>query len=203
VSNPIRYDSLLVRELAAELHGALAGTRLQAAILDRERLRLTLLTLPARRQPIAPPSLLWQLHPAAGHITAAHGAGGDAGRIPLRARSPIVAVSAPADERIIIMELAAGQAPPGAARRIIIELVANQWNVIATGADGRIVSVLRERATHGRELRTGALYAPPRRSARSGTRAPLTYTEWQDAVGPCRPEPGSVRCRAWWRGPGR
>jgi predicted ribosome quality control (RQC) complex YloA/Tae2 family protein len=187
VSNPIRYDSLLVRELAAELHGRLAGARLQAAILDRDRLRLTLVTLPARREQVAPPSLLWQLHPAAGHITAAHGASGEAGRIPLRARTPIVAVSAPPDERIIIVELAAGKAPPGAARRIMIELVTNQWNVVATGADDRIVSVLRERVTHGRELRTGALYAPPGRSARAGTHVPLKYAEWLATVGAVPP----------------
>jgi predicted ribosome quality control (RQC) complex YloA/Tae2 family protein len=49
VSNAIRYDSLLVRELARELHNVLAGARLEGLFLDRERLRLTLRTKPASR----------------------------------------------------------------------------------------------------------------------------------------------------------
>jgi hypothetical protein len=71
VSNAIRYDSLLVRELARELDRALAGARLVDVILDRQRLRCTLVTAAPRRDQAPPPSLLWQLHPGAGHVTAA------------------------------------------------------------------------------------------------------------------------------------
>jgi predicted ribosome quality control (RQC) complex YloA/Tae2 family protein len=181
VSNTIRYDSLLVRELARELHDALAGARLQAAFLDREQLRLTLLTAPARRDRVAPPSLLWQMHPASGHLTAAPGSGA-AGRLPLPPRVPIRSVSAPPDERIITIELAAAATPTGTARTIIIELVTGQWNVIATGADHRIIAVLRERATKQRVLRAGVAYVPPRPSGRAGAQEPLPRDLWNGTL---------------------
>ena len=49
MSNALRYDALLVRDLAAELNTTLAGARLDAAFLDREQLRVTLQTRAARR----------------------------------------------------------------------------------------------------------------------------------------------------------
>lgn len=188
VSNTIRYDSLLVRELARELDAALAGARLIALWLDRERLRLTLQAAPARRSDAEPPSLIWQLHPEAGHITpagaAASAARADAqgARVPQRPRAPITRVSAPPDERILTIDVDAGDAPAGAARRVIVELVTNQWNVIVTGADDRIVSVLRERETRERVLRNGAVYVPPRPSGRAGVHAALTKEEWRDSL---------------------
>jgi predicted ribosome quality control (RQC) complex YloA/Tae2 family protein len=192
VSNAIRYDSLLVRELARELNGLLAGARLEAALLDRQRLRFTLLTSAARRGRDEPPSLLWQLHPTAGHLTAAPVQDAAAGRsearpVPTQGRSPIARVHAPPDERLLILELQPATAPAGMARRIIIELITNQWNVVATGADGRVVAVLRERETQTRVLRTGMDYVAPRASARTGAGRPLTVDEWQAALLPVPP----------------
>jgi predicted ribosome quality control (RQC) complex YloA/Tae2 family protein len=186
VSNAIRYDSLLVRELACELDGALAGARLHDVLLDRERLRCTLVTGTARRADAAPPSLLWQLHPMSGHLTPAPADAGGA-RVPLRPRSPITAVTAPPDDRIIVLELAPGDAAAGLARRIIIELVTNQWNVVAVGADERIIAVLRERTTRERTLRAGVPYVPPPPTARPGARAPLALDEWRSLLGPVAP----------------
>jgi predicted ribosome quality control (RQC) complex YloA/Tae2 family protein len=177
VSNTIRYDSLLVRELARELGAALVGARLEGAWLDRERLRLTLQVAAARRSERDPPSLLWQLHPTAGHLTTTTEAGTGA-RLQHRPRAPIAGVHAPPDERILGIALEDDAGPAGFAHRIIVELVANQWNVIAVGADGRITAVLRTRETAERTLRPGVQYEPPRSSGRAGTQDPLSLEAW-------------------------
>src|SRR5215212_10508785 len=43
VSNAIRYDALLTRDLAAELHVRLRGARVDAILFDRALLRVALL----------------------------------------------------------------------------------------------------------------------------------------------------------------
>jgi predicted ribosome quality control (RQC) complex YloA/Tae2 family protein len=177
VSNAIRYDSLLVRELARELHNVLAGARLEGLFLDRERLRLTLRTKPASRGAGAAPSLLWQLHPESGHLTAAP-PGDAAGRVQLRALTRIRSVRAPRDERIVIIDLEPGAGAAGTPQRIVIELITNQWNALAVAADGRIVAALRERIIRGRELRTGAAWTLPRPSGRRGVAERLSLEEW-------------------------
>jgi predicted ribosome quality control (RQC) complex YloA/Tae2 family protein len=177
VSNAIRYDSLLVRELARELHHTLVGTRVEGVWLDRERLRFTLTTRPRRRGEDAP-SLLWQLHPSSGHLTPAQGHGSGA-RVQLATPSFIRRVTAPPDERVIMLELqVAADAPAGMPRQVIIELVTNQWNALAVAADGRITAVLRERQTRDRTLKPGAAYVPPRPSDRAGADGPLSADVW-------------------------
>ena len=177
MSNAIRYDALLVRDLAAELNAALAGARLDAAFLDRAALNVALRTRAGRRGAPQPPSLLWQLHPSSGRLLTGT-ADTTGGRVQLRAPSPIVRVHAPPDERILFIELDAGDAPGGVARRIIIELITNQWNALATGAEDRIIAVLRERVTRERELRAGVRYVAPPASARPGAQTPLPLAEW-------------------------
>jgi predicted ribosome quality control (RQC) complex YloA/Tae2 family protein len=186
VSNTIRYDTLLVRELARELDAGLAGQRLEAAFFDRERLRLTLHTRAPRRTAAQPPSLLWHLHPGSGHITPAP-VGAGSGRLQLQ--SPrITGVCAPPDERILIIDLQS-HAEGGASQpaRIVVELLTNQWNALAVGADGRILVALRERATRERVLRPGEAYTLPRPSGRPGADAPLTLPEWTERLGPVAP----------------
>ena len=186
MSNAIRYDALLVRDLADELHRTLTGIRLDAAILDRETLRVTLRTRTPRRRAEATPSLLWQLHPGSGHLTTAADSR-QPGGVQLGTSTTIGRIHAPPDERMICIDLDAGDAPAGAARRIIIELVTNQWNAVAVGADGRITAVLRERTSHGRTLRAGAVYEPPGRSARVGASEPIASTRWHETLGAAVP----------------
>lgn len=176
MSNTIRYDSLLVRALAAELNRDWTGRRLDAAFLERDTLHVTLRTRPRRRGGEAP-SLLWQLHPLAGHITSAR-AEPASGQVQLGAPATIREVSAPPDERVLQFVLDTGAAPPGHAHRIIIELITNQWNAVAVGADGRIVAVLRERQTKERALRAGIPYALPRSFGRQGASAPMQLDLW-------------------------
>jgi predicted ribosome quality control (RQC) complex YloA/Tae2 family protein len=186
VSNALRYDSLLVRELARELNDALGGARLDAVLFDRDRLVVTVLPAPTRRGETPKPSLLWQLHPGSGHLTPA-AAAETGGRVPLRRRSVVTSVTAPPDERLLVLDLDAGDAPAGFARRIIIELMPNQWNAVATGLDGRVVAVLRERETRGRVLRAGVAYAAPGRSARAGALTAPGRDEWLAALAPVPP----------------
>jgi predicted ribosome quality control (RQC) complex YloA/Tae2 family protein len=185
VSNAIRYDALLVRELARELDVTLTGARVDALFFDRERLRLTIRTRSARRDAAPPPSLLWQLHPSAGHLTnAPDGAG--AGRAQLPAGARIAAVTAPPDERLLFIDIAGDEAAAGAVRRIVVELMSNQWNAVATGTDGRIVALLRERQTAGRVLRAGVEWTPPARSGRAGANG-MGMDEWLDLLAPVPP----------------
>ena len=186
MSNAIRYDALLVRDLADELHATLRGARLDAVLLDREALRITLLTRARRRDAPPTPSLLWQLHPTSGHLTTIPRRTVRGG-VQLGASTIISRVHAPPDERIILIDLDAGDAPPGAARRIVIELVTNQWNALALGADHRITGILRERETRGRVLRAGAPYELPARSARTGATTPIEAAEWHDGLGAIPP----------------
>ncbi|HSJ25180.1 MAG TPA: NFACT RNA binding domain-containing protein [Longimicrobiales bacterium] len=184
MSNAIRYDSLLVRELARALNDAFAGARLDGIWLDRDRLRLTLLTRPRRRGAPAP-SLLWQLHPNSGHLTAAPGDPAGA-RVQLAERTVIRSVAAPPDERIIVFELDA-EASAGMPRRLVVELITNQWNAVVVGGDGRIAAVLRERQARERTLKPGAAWTAPRPSGRPGAIAPLSLESWQKALGPVAP----------------
>jgi predicted ribosome quality control (RQC) complex YloA/Tae2 family protein len=187
VSNAIRYDALLVRDLAAELHRTLAGARLEGVFLDRDTLRLTLRTRAPRRRQADPPSLLWQLHPEAGHLSVSEPAGTLPGSVQLGTPTTITRIHAPPDERIIFIDLTVRDAPAGAARCLAIELVTNQWNAIAVGAERRITAVLRERETRGRILRAGSVYEPPGRAPRAGASEPLSPAEWHGALGIAAP----------------
>lgn len=187
MSNAIRYDTLLVRELARELDERLRGAWLDAVYFDRPRLRVTLQTRAASRDLPRTPALLWRLHPGAGHLAQAPPRSG-AGRLPLPSRR-IAGVHAPADERLLEFRLEAGDDDaPGAPDRIVIELQTNQWNAIAVAPDGRIAAVLRERDTRGRALRPGYAYTYPEPSARAGADVPLTLEDWQELLGPMPPE---------------
>jgi predicted ribosome quality control (RQC) complex YloA/Tae2 family protein len=187
VSNAIHYDALLVRDLAAELDSMLAGCRLDAACLDRDALTLSVHTRAARRSEPDPPSLLWKLHPGQGGITETTRRPAPRGRVQLGAPTFIRAVTAPADERILVFELHTPAETPGVARSVIVELVTNQWNAIAVTADGRIAAVVRERRTGQRELRAGVPYAPPGRSERTGAEGPISAADWNAALGSTPP----------------
>jgi predicted ribosome quality control (RQC) complex YloA/Tae2 family protein len=192
VSNALRYDALLTRDLAAELHTRLRGTRVDAILFDRARLHVALL-LHGTRSDAARASLLWQLQPRAGHLTTLVATAASGSNVALRAGSTIARVTAPPDERIIEFELEAGTAAVGATRRLLIELVTNQWNALAIGADGRIVAALRERTTRVRTLRAGEAYLGPPASRRAWQQSRPDAAEWARVLGA---EPPGYRIRA-------
>jgi predicted ribosome quality control (RQC) complex YloA/Tae2 family protein len=194
VSNPIRYDPLLVRALAAELHRTLAGRaahplprfdsdRSATLFLDRgEALRL-------------------DLHPRRGWVRIVpRPAGTDA----LHADARIVRVAAPPDERLLRIHLAEGSRFRGARRTLVVELHTNQWNaLLVDDAGGRIVSVLQARDAGARALHTGAAYHPPPpagRIAPDPVRREEIRALWMDvlsAAAPERRQVEAVRRFAW------
>ncbi len=187
MSNGIRYDSLLVRYLAAELEERLRGRVFRALRLDSASRAAALVFRRA--------VLHWDLDPAGGVVRWAERerAAAAEGTLVLEpARGTAVArVTAPLDERLLRIELVppGGEDGAGVGRRaaslscIVVELLTNQWNAIALGADGRILAVLRPREAHGRVLRPGATYVAPRPSTRAGASGPLGRSEWRALLG--------------------
>ena len=187
MSNPLRYDPLLVRALSAELRTALRGRSARPHPLFARDLSCT---LPLDRGE----ALRFDLHPRRGWIRlsakvreceSAKGGDDDAD---LSAR--ILRVSAPPDERLLRIDLHDGTRFRGGRRSLVVELHTNQWNALLVDADSRrIVSVLRARDAGGRTLRPGAVYrppAPPRRILPNRPRDEL-WSAWTAALAPLPP----------------
>ncbi len=150
MSKPIRYDSLLVRDLAAELNTALAGEPLHAVRFDREARLLELETTHGWH---------WMLHPTQGTLMRVPRSRLD-GNVLLPRRARIERVAAAPDERILELVVSGEDdgTHGGVARRLVIELLTNQWNAIALAAEDRITHVLHPRTTGARRLQTGDVY---------------------------------------------
>lgn len=191
MSNAIRYDALLVRALAAELDESLAGSRVEGVRLDPDGL-VAGVELEAR-------TLVLELHPERGWIRlAAAPPVGEEVRLPRRAE--LVRVEAPPDERLLVLRLTGAGAHEGRTHRVLVELMTNQWNVLALDGRGRIIRALRERVAGGRPLRPGARWRPPEASGREGVDAPLDPVRWRELLGALPPRErarGLVRRVAW------
>lgn len=184
VSKPILYDSLLVHYLARELHERLVGRRLRGVRLDSDARRFTL-ELDEER-------LVWELHPTRGWlrtIREAPGADGPdasegwSGRsVRTQRRARIRSVAAALDERIMEIEIDAGG--PDRASRFVIELMTNQWNVLALNPSRTIISVLWPRDAGGRVLRSGVGYEPPGGfEPREGLERPVSADRFEALLG--------------------
>jgi predicted ribosome quality control (RQC) complex YloA/Tae2 family protein len=160
----LRFDTLLVRALARSLHERWSNVRLTAVGLDPEG-RSALLESKER-------TLLLDLHPARGFIVEA-----TPRPLPVRVKvgQRVAAVSAPPDERILRFAISGGG-------EVVVELLANQWNALLVGRDGRIAAVLRPGRGGGRELRKGQLYRPPPPTERLWAAAPPSLEEWLGAL---------------------
>ena len=121
VSNRIRWDSLLVRYLARELDDAFARARVDALLFHPEARVAALVTERG--------SLVLELHPERGWLRRADAA--PAGEEVRLARQPrVLGVQAPADERVLHIALGGSGAAEGRARRLVVELMGNQWNAL-------------------------------------------------------------------------
>jgi len=178
MSNPVRYDTILVHYLARELEQALSGERVELLRLAPAERRAALET--------GRGALVLDLHPTRGWIHP--GAAPPAAEL-VRAprRSAVAAVTTPADERLIEIRLEGGRGGAGRMTVIVIELLANQWNVVALDATGRIVGVLWRRRAGTRELRPGAEYSRPVAAERAGVEAPIGVEEWRQCLGEVAP----------------
>jgi hypothetical protein len=211
VSNAIRYDALLVHYLAAELHDRLRARRLRGVRLDPDAHRFTL-ELDTER-------MVWELHPTRGWIRVVPTPAGEAGqeavegwggrRVRTQRRPRVRRVLAPPDERVLEIEIDAGG--PDRASRFVVELMTNQWNVLALAPDRTIIATLRSREAGGRILRPGAAYVLPGRAhvgdpvaagalSREGADEPVPLDRWQEILGEVAPPERAralVRALAW------
>jgi predicted ribosome quality control (RQC) complex YloA/Tae2 family protein len=183
VSNPIRYDPLLVRAVSAELRAALQGRSAQPQpVFDRD-LSCTLAVEGGR-------VLRFDLHPRRGWITLGGTKVREYESTKARDDDPdlsarVLRVSAPADERLLRIDLHEGGRFRGGKRSLVVELHTNQWNVLLIDSeDRRIVSALRARDAGGRSLKPGAFYQPPAPTRRILPDRPrdVLWTAWIDAL---------------------
>lgn len=194
MSNPIRYDPVLVRALARELDARLRGRSARPSLVFAPDLSAT---LPLE----GGEALRFDLHPSRGWARIVpfapdeNAPGADA---------RVTGVSAPPDERVLYLDLFDPTAFGSSRRRIVVELHTNQWNALVTdAADGRIHFVLRGREAGARALRIGAVYRPPPPSGRHGAEPEEredAWDVWRTVLGRVPPaeRPGAlVRNFAW------
>lgn len=176
VSKPIRYDSLLVRDLAAELNEALARQQLFAVRVERDARLLELETAGANWR--------WALHPLHGELLRAPRLRLD-GNVLLPRRARVEGVVSLPDERILAISVTGDDdgTHGGTAQRILVELLTNQWNALALAAGDRITQVLHPRVSRTRKLESGEIYAAPEPTGRAGIDAPVAADEWREIVG--------------------
>jgi hypothetical protein len=149
VSNPIRYDSLLVHYLAEALRARLSGRACRALPL---RLSEHAAALPLE----GGEAILFDLHPARGSVRVVPWPGVADGP-----DAELVGFHAPEDERRLELRARGGARFRPVERTLIAELHTHHWNLLVTDAEGRIVFAMRARAAGGRALQTGAPYRPP------------------------------------------
>jgi predicted ribosome quality control (RQC) complex YloA/Tae2 family protein len=179
VSNGIRFDALLVRDLAAELNSLLAGRPLRALLFDRVTRRVEL-----RLDEF---DLHWLLHLEQGAVVRTAPARWK-GNVALARGSRIARVQTPPDERVLEIDIGAMEdATRGHARSLIIELLPQRWNAFALGEGRRITALLRPAETPARQFALGDEYQAPRPSLRLGNREALELDDWLRLLLPTPP----------------
>ena len=166
----MQWDSLLVAATARALGRELRAGRTRALHLDRGAGRVALF-LRGR-------TVVFAMHPASTGLAVVDEATPPAGAVPLA--GIVRGVSAPADERAILVEITRLR---GRTRRtrLVLEFSPGRWNAILTeGADDRIRSVLRPRRSGERRLLPGAVYELPRPSKRRGASRPMGLATWRE-----------------------
>lgn len=174
----MQWDSLLVAATARALGRELRAGRTRALHLDRGAGRVALF-LRGR-------TVVFGLHPTSTGLAVLDEATPPAGAVPLA--GIVRDVSAPADERAILVEITRLR---GRTRRtrLVLELSPGRWNAILTeGADDRIRSVLRPRRSGERRLLPGAVYELPRPSKRRGASRPMALASWRELFHDVEPE---------------
>ncbi|MGE0159108.1 MAG: NFACT RNA binding domain-containing protein [Gemmatimonadales bacterium] len=190
----LRWDALLARHTAAELHGVLAGSRARALRLDGATRELALL--------LEDRTLRWSLHPAAGWPRVLGPTTPSEQDLPLRGR--VVAVDSPPDERIVRIHLTPAAGRPVA---LVVELMGNQWNALLIEGrddddepDPPVIRHVLWRREGARPQKVGEPYQRPRPLGRAGVRGDVSEQEWLDALAPVGEEsrPAAlVRTFAW------
>ena len=172
----IRWDPVLVRDLARELNLKLAGARLRAMRLDA-RTRDVVLFFHKR-------TLLWRLHPERSGIWLRDAV--EPQPEDLRFQARIRSIRAISDERILIMELQSLRSGSGP-WTLVIELIGNQMNAMVTeGSDRTLRHVLKTR-DGSRILRVGQPWSPPPSTGRRWMDGIVSDPDWRDLLAPVPP----------------
>jgi predicted ribosome quality control (RQC) complex YloA/Tae2 family protein len=169
----IRWDSVLVRAVAAELEDRLVGSRLRALYFDHAARTALLYFREA--------TLVFRLHPERGDVSLQEPwePVADARPLPARLRS----VSARPDDRALRLRFHRVRGRP-ARLSVVVELMTNQWNALVLEDEtGVIRHALWSREAGGRSLRSGARYVPPAASEREGAQEPISLARWQEILG--------------------
>ena len=167
----IQWDSALVGATAAALDRRFGGARIQALHLDPDARRLSVFLREA--------TLVWELHPerTGFRVVDPVPPPEEARRLPAR----LVGVSAPPDDRILILETrrVRGRPPRG---RVILELIPNRENVIVTEGDDHTIRALLRTVEGERPVRRGHPWAPPPPTRRAGVDEALSPDAWDRLV---------------------
>ena len=182
----IRWDSVLVRQLAAELDRELRGARLRALRLDGSSRDLVLL--------FRDRTLLWRLHPERGSLH--ERAPVEPTPSDLRLRTRVRGVSAPVDERIVRFELL-GERGKRSFYDLIVELIGNRWNAVVTEGPEAVIRHVLVRREGRRRLLVGGRYAPPEGTARILDAAPEGWVERLKPIPPEHRAREAVSAFAW------
>ncbi|CAN5674053.1 N/A [soil metagenome] len=180
MSNTLLYDPLLVHHLARELDQALRGRACAAAPYFSSDLSADLALEGGWL-------LRLDLHPTRGwiRILPAEPEAGDLDAVCL-------GVTAPPDERILIIHLRTADRFAVGARELVVELQTNQWNAILVNmADRRVLTVMKGRTAGQRVLRPGQPYQLPAPVPRYGVEHPPEEEAralWQETIGGRSPE---------------
>ncbi|HCO13675.1 MAG TPA: hypothetical protein DIT46_05795, partial [Gemmatimonadetes bacterium] len=163
----IRWDSVLVRDLARELNVELLGSKLRAIRLDA-RTRDVVLFFKKK-------TLLWCLHPERSGIWLRDSV--EPQPRDLRIRAQVRNVKSIADERIIFVELRSNQASRGP-WALVIELLGNRMNAMMTeGIDLTIRHILRTQSG-SRNLKVGQPWSLPKSTGRRWVDGMASESEW-------------------------
>ena len=172
----IRWDSVLVRDLARELDVELLGSRLRAIRLDARTRDVVLFF---RKK-----TLLWRLHPERSGVWLRDSVEPQPGD--LRIRAQVRNVRSIADERIIFVELRSNRASNGP-WALVIELLGNRMNAMMTeGSDLTIRHILRTQSG-SRNLRVGQPWSLPKSTGRRWIDGMASESEWKDLLAPVPP----------------
>jgi hypothetical protein len=173
VTANLRYDGLLARALARELHDLLAGLPLLALALDRST-RTVALQAGAKKGPRAL-VLRWTLEPERGAILVERGER-IRPTVSLAKATRVERVWAPADERLVVLE-AVEEGEQARRVRVAFDLIPARLNGVVLGADDRVLAALRRPPLAG-----DLTWAWPEPTGRAGAEAELSLESWQQLL---------------------
>jgi predicted ribosome quality control (RQC) complex YloA/Tae2 family protein len=167
----IRWDAALTAATARALDARFFRARVRAVHLDPVARRAVVYLREA--------TLVWELHPErlGLHILEAEEPPPEARRLPAQLKR----VEAPADERIMRLEMRRVRGQPSTSA-LVLELIPNQENALFLEGDDDTIRALLRTREGDRPLRRGQPWTMPETSARAGAVEPVPREMWGEAL---------------------